>query len=257
MTIGMKPLFSRRAADHEPIVSARDPGSASGARAFGTPKPLPGGATKTSLAERVYGIIMESLDSGALKPGDRIVASELAQRLGLSRAPVREAIAVLAGQGLVELLPDRGAMLRPLTRGDLAAIYEVSAPVVAIGVKAAALRIAEGADGAPVAEAMAAIRDAAETVVPSFRFYLFLNHFHYVVNEIGGKPYVGVVMRALNIEYWNRLLAESVDLEVHAAKYVGNYQRMTDAVLAGDARSAEAGLLYHVDWCMSLLGPPG
>lgn len=200
---------------------------------------------------------MESLDTGALKPGDRIVASELAQRLGLSRAPVREAIAVLAGQGIVELLPDRGAILRPLTRGDLVAIYEASAPVVAIGLKGAALRIGEGDNAARVTDAMAAIRAAAQNVVPSFRFYLVLNQFHYVANAIGEKPYVGVVMRALNVEYWNRLLAESVDLERHAAKFVDNYQRITDAVLAGDARSAESALLYHVDWCMSLLGPRG
>ena len=108
---------------------------------FGSPKQDSDGGLKTSLVQLVYETIMAALDAGELTPGSRIIASELATRLGLSRAPVREALAVLAGQGLVELLPDRGAMLRPMTVRDLAAIYEVSAPVAAIGLREAARRI--------------------------------------------------------------------------------------------------------------------
>ena len=102
---------------------------------FGSPKQDSDGGLKTSLVQLVYETIMAALDAGELTPGSRIIASELATRLGLSRAPVREALAVLAGQGLVELLPDRGAMLRPMSVRDLAAIYEVSAPVAAIGLR--------------------------------------------------------------------------------------------------------------------------
>jgi DNA-binding GntR family transcriptional regulator len=222
---------------------------------FGRPKQLSGGGTKTSLVQRVYETIMEALDEGEIKPGSRIVASELAQRLGLSRAPVREALAVLAGQGLVELLPDRGAMLRPMTPHDLAEIYEVSAPVAAMGLKGAARRINEGDNAERVAEAMREIRVAAKDVAPGFGFYLVLNDYHYLVNGIAERPYVNFVLRAMNIEYWNRLLAAAIDLNRHAAQYVENYQRMTDAVLAGDERAAEAVMIFHADWCVSLLEP--
>ena len=220
---------------------------------FGSPKQLSDGGTKTSLVQRVYETIMEALDAGDLKPGSRIIAAELAQRLGLSRAPVREALAVLAGQGLVELLADRGAILRPMTRHDMAGIYEVCSPVAALGLKGAALRIHEGDNAARVQAAMEAIQAAAKEVAPRFGFYLVLNEFHYLVNEIAGMPYVDFVLRALNVEYWNRLLATAIDLDRHADQYVRNYQRMTDAVLAGDPRSAEAVMLYHADWCVSLL----
>lgn len=238
-----------KAADREAPLAASLP--------FGSPKQLSNGGLKTSLVQRVYETIMDALDNGSLKPGSRIVASELAQRLGLSRAPVREALAVLAGQGIVELLPDRGAMLRPMTQHDLAGIYEVSAPVAAIGLRGAALRIGEGDNAARVTEAMAAIKAAGKDVAPLFGFYLVLNDFHYLVNAIAEKPYVNVVLRAVNIEYWNRLLANAIDLDRHAGQYVRNYQRMTDALLAGDAGSAEAIMLYHADWCVSLLEPSG
>lgn len=228
----------------------------SGARPFGSPKLLSDGGLKTSLVQRVYQTIMAALDAGLLKPGSRIIASELAQQLGLSRAPVREALAVLAGQGLVELLPDRGAMLRPMSTHDLAHIYEVSAPVAAVGLRAAALRIGEGGNAARVEAAMAAIRAAAHEIAPGFGFYLVLNDYHYLINEIADKPYVDVVLRAVNIEYWNRLLAEAIDLDRHADQYVRNYQRLTDAVLAGDPASTDTIMHHHAEWCVSLLVSP-
>ena len=238
-----------------PIATAGREAPASVGGPFGSPKKLSGGGIKTSLVQRVYETIMESLDSGAVKPGSRIVASDLAAHLGLSRAPVREALAVLAGQGIVELLPDRGAMLRPMTMLDLAGIYEVSAPVAAVGLKEAALRIGQGDNAARVAAAMAAIEQAAKEIAPRFGFYLVLNDFHYLINAIAEKPYVDLVLRAVNIEYWNRLLAQAIDLDRHAEQYVRNYRRMTDAILAGDAAAAEAIMMFHASWCVSLLEP--
>ncbi|MES1972062.1 MAG: GntR family transcriptional regulator [Pseudomonadota bacterium] len=222
---------------------------------FGSPKQDSDGGLKTSLVQLVYETIMAALDAGELTPGSRIIASELATRLGLSRAPVREALAVLAGQGLVELLPDRGAMLRPMSTHDLAAIYEVSAPVAAVGLREAARRIEQGDNAARIRAAMAAIRAAGETSPPGFGFFLVLNDFHYLVNAIAEKPQVDFVLRAVNIEYWNRLLTRAIDMERHAGKYIENYQRITDALLAGDPKSAEAVMLYHADWCVSLLAP--
>lgn len=224
-----------------------------GGHPFGAPKQISGGGTKTPLVQRVYQTIMDSLDAGEMPPGSRIVASELAQRLGLSRAPVREALAVLAGKGLVELLPDRGAMLRPMSAHDLAGIYEVSAPVAAIGLEAAAYRIHEGNNAKDVREAMAAIRLAAQEPHPGIGFFLLLNEFHYLVNGIAEKPYVTLILGAVNIEYWNRLLVARIDLETHAARYADNYQRITDALLAGDGGSARAAMMFHANWCITLI----
>jgi DNA-binding GntR family transcriptional regulator len=142
-----------------------------------------------------------------------------------------------------------------MTAHDLAEIYEVSAPVAAMGLKGAARRITEGDNAVRVSQAMQAIRVAAKEVAPRFGFYLVLNDFHYLINAIAERPYVNFVLRAMNIEYWNRLLAAAIDLDQHASQYVDNYQRMTDAVLAGDERAAEAIMIFHAEWCVSLLEP--
>jgi DNA-binding GntR family transcriptional regulator len=119
----------------------------------------------------------------------------------------------------------------------------------------AARRIDLGDNAERIRAAMAAIRAAGDDTPSNFGFFLVLNEFHYLVNAIAEKPHVDLVLRAVNIEYWNRLLAAAIDLEQHAGKYVANYQRITDALIAGDARSAEAIMLYHADWCVSLLDP--
>ncbi|TXC73212.1 GntR family transcriptional regulator [Sphingorhabdus soli] len=239
--------------NQKPSKGAEQNGAGLSALPFGPLKQDAGGTTKTPLVRLVYQAIMASLDAGKLQPGSRIVASEIASRLGFSRAPVREALAVLAGQGLVELLPDRGAILRPMSARDLAAVYEVSAPVAAIGLREAALRIDRDDNVERILAAMSAIRVAGDETPPSFRFFLVLNEFHYLMNAIAEKPYVDFVLRALNIEYWNRLLTAEINLEWHVTKYVANYQRITDAVLAGDAKSAETIMLYHAEWCAFLL----
>jgi GntR family transcriptional regulator, rspAB operon transcriptional repressor len=222
---------------------------------FGAPKLSSDGEVKTSLVQTVYEAVMAALDEGRLTPGSRIIASELAAQLGLSRAPVREALHVLAGQGLVELLPDRGAVLRPMTRDDLAEIYEVITPVAAVGLRGAAQRIHQGDNARRVSDAMAAIRRAGASE-PDFRFYLHLNEFHYLVNAIAEKPYVDFILRAINIEYWNRLLAREIDLAKHVPRYVRNYEGMTQAILDGDPALAEAAIMAHARWCISLLEAP-
>src|SRR5690606_7315586 len=142
----------------------------------------------------------EGLDEGSFRPGERVKAAELAKRLGVSRAPVREALHVLAGQGIVELLPDKGAVMRDLTLEDLIQIYEVAGAVAVLGVGEAARRIDEGDHADRIRAAIERIKAGAGEP-PSFQFYLLLNEFHYVVNEIAQKPYVDFLLGVLNIEY--------------------------------------------------------
>jgi len=216
------------------------------------PKELEGGGTKKTLVQRVHETLLAGFDEGIFLPGERIKAAELAKLLGLSRAPVREALHVLAGQGLVELLPDKGAILRSMTLGDLIETYEVSGPIASFAVGVATRRIGEADNAERVTRAMDRIR-AAGNKPPSYAFYDPLDDYHYILNDIAEKPYVSYLMRALNLDYWHRFLAENIDLARHIPRYVDNYQRLTDAVLAGDWRASEAITKSHVEWAISLL----
>jgi DNA-binding GntR family transcriptional regulator len=100
---------------------------------------LPTSALWESVAER----IREAILAGELEPGSKLIETELAERFGTSRGPVREAIRELARQGLVTELPRRGTLVSTLTAEDLAEVYAVRQ---ALEVAASAVVIARAGD---------------------------------------------------------------------------------------------------------------
>jgi DNA-binding GntR family transcriptional regulator len=70
---------------------------------------------------------------GELAPGDRLNERMLTERFGISRTPLREALRVLSSEGLVELLPNRGAAVTVITRADAEDMFQVMAVLEALG----------------------------------------------------------------------------------------------------------------------------
>jgi DNA-binding GntR family transcriptional regulator len=77
------------------------------------------------LAARVFDVLRELLASGKFQPGDRLNVVHLAQQMNVSRGPIREALQGLASEGLVDLIPRRGAFVPRLGADDLRELYEV------------------------------------------------------------------------------------------------------------------------------------
>src|SRR4051795_6810596 len=92
---------------------------------------------------RVREQLQHAILEGVLKPGERLRAEALAQRYGTSRTPVREALLQLEAQGLVEVEPNRGAVVRAFDRADLLDLYEVRALLEPAAAARAATRIGE------------------------------------------------------------------------------------------------------------------
>ena len=80
-----------------------------------------------SLREHVLERLRTAIVNGELKPGQTLVEADLAAELGVSRAPLREAINILGSEGLVEIMPYRGTTVKKLTRKDIEELYAVRA----------------------------------------------------------------------------------------------------------------------------------
>jgi DNA-binding GntR family transcriptional regulator len=78
-----------------------------------------------SLRERVLNALREAIITGELKPGQPLVEMDLASQLGISRAPLREALQILSREGLVETAPYRGTAVRMLTKTDIEELYSL------------------------------------------------------------------------------------------------------------------------------------
>jgi DNA-binding GntR family transcriptional regulator len=77
--------------------------------------------------ERVLGAVRELILHGDFPPGARLGEVELAERLGVSRTPVREALTRLAAEGLVEIAPNRGAKVSSWSVAELEAVFDLRA----------------------------------------------------------------------------------------------------------------------------------
>ncbi len=76
--------------------------------------------------------------NGALVPGENYLESELAELLGMSRTPLREAALIVQGQGLIEVQPRRGIKIAPVDVGELADIHEILTELECLAVRRAA-----------------------------------------------------------------------------------------------------------------------
>jgi DNA-binding GntR family transcriptional regulator len=81
------------------------------------------------LRQEVLGVLRVAILSREIPPGTRLLESEVASRMGISRAPVREAIRQLEQEGLVEFFPHRGAIVIGLPDDEIDAVYELRALV--------------------------------------------------------------------------------------------------------------------------------
>lgn len=93
------------------------------------------------LREIVFEHLREAIISGVLKPGERLMELQLAEDMGVSRTPVREAIRKLELEGLVIMVPRRGAYVSDLSIRDIAETFEIRAALESLAAGLAAERI--------------------------------------------------------------------------------------------------------------------
>ena len=156
------------------------------------------GATP-SRTEAVLDAIKRAILAGELRPGQSLVETELAQVLGVSKTPVREALKTLAGAGLVTMSPYRGATVRAIDPASAAAIYDLrlllEPEAVRRAAEAAAARPAQASSALAGWAAAQAALQASDAATDQAQRSLANREFH----------------RALYLACGNSLLVKTLD----------------------------------------------
>lgn len=153
------------------------------------------GSNHQTLRAMVRDEIRQLIMTGELPPGTRLVEEALAERLGVSRNPVREALQSLAAEGFVELLLRRGAVVARLTAEDAEELFDVRMAVESLAARLAA----RNADAQAVDElrrALSAARDATEHDELD-RLAELNTRFHSLVLTAGGNQYLKLMAAPL------------------------------------------------------------
>lgn len=111
------------------------------------------------LRDVVFNTLREGILTGKLKPGERLMEIHLADKLGVSRTPIREAIRMLELEGLVTMIPRRGAEVSRISEQDLRDVLEVRASLESLAARLACVKITE--------EQRQELRNAADAFVKS------------------------------------------------------------------------------------------
>ena len=98
---------------------------------------------RPSLHDAIVARLRGMVYDGDLKPGDKVAEKALCETMGVSRTPLREALKVLASEGLLELLPNRGARVAKLTAADVDEMFPVMGALEALAGELACARMTE------------------------------------------------------------------------------------------------------------------
>ena len=191
----------------------------------GGPRPV----AAPSRTEAVLEAIKHSILTGELSPGQALVESDLAERLGVSKTPVREALKTLAGSGLVEMLPYKGVTVRAVDRQAARAIYDMR--LLLEPVAAARTTLA----GVSLAAAHGAL-DAADTAQDTADRSLANRAFHRVLYAGCGNP---LMVKALDELRDQTALASSVAWSSRPASWHQEAREHRDILAAAEAGDAE------------------
>ena len=154
-------------------------------------RPLARRTTGELVAEHVRGLIF----TGALRPGDRIPQAEIADDLGVSRLPVREAVIELARDGLVTMEPHSGAFVAPFDAEVIRQHFEIVGLVQ--GIAAETLVEEPDADALERLHGLAERIDAAAVAGDGVAVHEFTMEFLRVLNLAGGSVRQQAVLRTL------------------------------------------------------------
>jgi DNA-binding GntR family transcriptional regulator len=198
---------------------------------------------RAALHEQVAHRLRQMLVENRIAPGAKLNERELSEVLKVSRTPLREAIKMLAAEGLVELLTNRGAIAVELTEADVLNTFEVMAGLEAQSGELAAQRITD----AELLEIKAMHFEmlAAYTRRDLPAYYRLNSAIHSAINAAAKNPVLTVTYQQVNARLQALRFRSNQDGEKWKAA-VKEHEQMISALEARDAAAMRKVLLDHL-----------
>jgi len=195
------------------------------------------------LREVVFKTLRNAIIKGEIKPGERLMEEKLAATLEVSRTPVREAIRMLELEGLVVMIPRRGAEVAKITIQDLKDALEVRMAIEALSVRLACQRINEEEK-----EKLKAARDAFEEAAGKQDVHLMVEKdeaFHNVIFAATKNKRLITIAQNLREQIYRYRFEYIKDFSMHQ-KLKDEHNRITTSIVNGDVVAAEEEMRRHI-----------
>ncbi len=206
------------------------------------------GQRRQAIVQSLIGDVFQ----GRLRAGAHLVTQELAQRFGVSHTPVREALIALAGIGIIDLLPNRGAVVRRVTATDVREVCQVRRALECEATRSACGRIeltrlsdvADELRRMVVVEGLSAGRFIARARAVDSRLHDLIADWcgnAFLSKELGRLK---MLFRAFRDIAWAHVEARN---DYHRlAEEAHEHLAIVEALIAGDARAAARAMARHI-----------
>ena len=199
--------------------------------------------SRLALHDQVASRLRTMLVEGQIAPGAKLNERELSSQLRVSRTPLREAIKLLAAEGLVDLLPNRGAVAVKLTEADVVNTFELLATLEGMSGELAAQRITD--------EELAELRALHYEMMACFArrdlsgYYRINARIHTAINNAARNPVLASTYRSINARVQS-LRFRTNQNEAKWKNAVAEHERMIEALAAHDAAAMRKVLIEHL-----------
>ena len=198
---------------------------------------------RAALHEQVAQRLRQMLVEGRIAPGAKLNERELAELLNVSRTPLREGIKMLAAEGLVELLPNRGAIAVSLSEADVLNTFEVMGGLEAQAGELAAERITP--QELAEIQAMQFEMMAAYTRGDLSAYYAINSRIHTAISAAAKNPVLATVYNQVNARLQALRFRSNQDGEKWK-RAVKEHEKMVEALTARDGAAMREVLLTHL-----------
>jgi len=186
-------------------------------------------------ADKLISDIRKEVSSGILKPGDQLEVTALAERFGVSRTPIREAIRTLVESGVLETRPRKVSFVRVLSAKQLLDLFQVAAELEGMACRLAALSLTKENVEA-IERGLAKCTQAAEA--QNNAEYAMANlDFHTAIHNASGNDWLIEQLRQLQINL-NSYRTMPYEIRGRLKKSTDEHKIICDAILSGDGEHA-------------------
>jgi DNA-binding GntR family transcriptional regulator len=202
------------------------------------------------LTDQVYSALRDAILSGTFAPGEHLPTPVVARKLGVSGSPVREALRQLAGEGLIQLEPGRGATVTVPSAAYIREVFLLRNPLEAVAARLAAERIS--------AEQLAELcrieagGEAAGTAGDAPQFHVCSDQFHAAIYEAAGSP---LLARTLTNLKGTLIIFRNANPQIVSDPFLVHRQHaaLLETFARHDGAAAEAAMADHLcavekDW---------
>lgn len=195
--------------------------------------------------ERIADELKAGILNSHFSPGQRLIARDVAEQYNVSRNSLREAFRRLEADGLVDIIPNRGAVVRRISPAEVLQVFQIREALEGSAARMAAQRIDDGDNRERFIEVLH--RGRRHRARPILQDFIVDNRaFHQSIVGLSGNPMMSALIDKYQLPVLMVQLRQVISTEQVISKALDEHEAIAEAILSGQPDAASQAMRYHL-----------